>query len=100
MKIIRDDEFGGLMMIPLLVDWNIRRCNVKGCTSKPNTIVAQLADDVPICGFCEEHYQKGKEEGGWKLTLVFDNFDAFKQDPTPPVDSPSGNPPPPRRRER
>jgi len=77
MKIIRDEECGGLMMIPLLVDWNIRRCNVEGCTNKPNTIVAQLAEGVPVCGFCEECFQEINTPSGIKVTLQFDDFDAF-----------------------
>lgn len=77
MKIIRDNEMGGIAMIPLLVDWGIRRCNVDGCTNKPNTIVTQLAPDVPIVGLCEEHFQKANVPGGTKLNLVFDDFDAF-----------------------
>jgi len=77
-KIIRDEECGGIMMIPLFVDWNIRRCNVEGCTNKPTTIVAQLAEDVPVCGFCEEHFQKMNTPGGVNVTLEFDNFDAFE----------------------
>lgn len=79
MKIIRDNEFGGIMMIPLLCDWGIRRCNVKGCTEKPNTIVSQLAEDVPICGFCEKHYQDANKPGGTNFVLVFDDFDAFQE---------------------
>lgn len=80
MRIIRDEDMFGLMMIPLLVDWNIRRCNVKGCKSRPNTIITDLASDVPMAGFCEEHYQQGNVKGGTTFTLVFDDFDAFKQD--------------------
>lgn len=80
MKIIRDEEYGGLMMIPLLVDWNIRRCNVEGCTEQPNTIVTQLAPDVPVCGFCEKHYQETNKPGGTNFTLEFDDFDAFAQE--------------------
>ncbi len=79
MKIIRDDEFGGLMMIPLLVDCNVRRCNIEGCTNEPNTIVTQLAEDVPVCGFCEGHFQEMNTPGGINVTLEFDNFDAFDQ---------------------
>ena len=82
MKIIRDEEFSGLMMIPLLVDWNIRRCNVEGCTNKPNTIVTQLAEGVPICGFCEEHFQEANTPAGMNFTLKFDDFDAFAQEDT------------------
>lgn len=78
MKIIRDDQLFGLGMVPLLIDWNIRRCNVKGCTEKPNTIVSQLSPNVPLCGFCEGHYQEANKEGGAKFDLAFDDYDAFK----------------------
>jgi len=36
MNIIRDEELGGLMMIPLFQQWNVKRCNIKGCTEKTN----------------------------------------------------------------
>ena len=77
--IIRDEELGGIMMIPLFCDWHVRRCNVKGCTDKPTTIVTQLAPDVLVCGFCETHYQEAAQEGGANFTLVFNDFDAFAQ---------------------
>jgi hypothetical protein len=79
MKIIRDNELGGIMMIPLLVDWHVRRCNVKGCAEKPNTIIAGTSEQVPIYGLCEQHFQLGNRPGGATITLVFDDFDAFKQ---------------------
>jgi hypothetical protein len=77
MKIIRDNEMGGLAMIPLLFEWKVRRCNVKGCTNRPNTIVTGLADGVPVTGFCEEHFQQCAAPGGSQITLVFDEFNAF-----------------------
>ena len=78
MKIIRDEVMGGLAMIPLLIVWGIRRCNVEGCTEKPNTIVGGLGDDIPVVGFCEEHYQAANVPGGAHFDLAFDDFDAFK----------------------
>lgn len=78
MKIIRDEEFSGVMMTPLLVNWGIKRCNQKGCTNKPNTVIAELKD-VPIFGLCEEHYQMCNTLGGGTLDLEWDDFDAFKQ---------------------
>lgn len=80
MKIIRDEEAFGLFMIPLFVDWNVRRCNVEGCTDKPTTIIQGIAEGVPLCGFCETHFQEGNVPGGSKFTLEFDDFDAFKQE--------------------
>ncbi len=77
MKIIRDEELGGLAMIPLLVDWGIKRCNVKGCTDQPSTIVQGLSSDVPLSGFCEDHFQQANVKGGTEFNLIFDDFDAF-----------------------
>ncbi len=78
MKIIRDEEMHGLFMIPLLVDWGIRRCNVDGCKSKPNTIITKPRDDISAMGLCEDCYQLGNVPGGTNYKLVFDGFDAFK----------------------
>lgn len=79
MKIIRDEECAGIMMIPLLVDWHVRRCNVKGCTEKPNTIITQAAPDVPVFGLCEQHFQQANVEGGTKFSLEFNDYDAFAE---------------------
>ena len=62
MKIIRDNQLFGLGMIPLLVDWGIKRCNEGGCKNKPNTIVVLPEGESPTgsplhFGLCEEHYQ-------------------------------------------
>jgi hypothetical protein len=38
MEIIRDEELGGIMMIPLFHQYEITRCNIKDCTDKPTTI--------------------------------------------------------------
>ena len=77
MNIIRDEETFGLFMIPLFVDWNIRRCNVKDCTEKPTTIVTGAQEGVPAFGLCEHHYQESKELGRFEYKLIFDDFDAF-----------------------
>jgi hypothetical protein len=52
MEIIRDEETFGLMMIPLFVDWGVRRCNVKDCTSKPSTIVTGAHPEANVFGLC------------------------------------------------
>ena len=80
MNIIRDEELGGLAMIPLFVDWHILRCNVKDCTNKPTTITAGVSADVPPFGLCEEHYQAAVAAGELHYTLVWDDFDAFKEE--------------------
>ena len=77
MKIIRDNDSGiGMFMIALLVDWNIRRCNFKNCTDKPNTIISDPDRDL-IFGLCEEHYQRGNVPGGCEMNLEFNSFNAF-----------------------
>jgi hypothetical protein len=79
MNIIRDDETFGIMMIPLLHDWGIRRCNIKDCTEKPTTIISAV-ENVPVFGMCEKHYQESKESGKLDCKLIFDDFDAFHPD--------------------
>ena len=78
MKVIRDEEGLGIFMIPLFVDWKIRRCNVKDCKEKPTTIISQLAEGAPMSGWCEKHYQDFKTSGRFDGTLIFDDYDAFK----------------------
>jgi hypothetical protein len=70
MNIIRDDDMMGLMMIPLLQQWNIKRCNVKDCKDKPTTIITNIPQ-VPIFGLCEKHYKECKENGKISCTLEF-----------------------------
>lgn len=81
MKVIRDlaDPIG---MSVLLIDWGLRRCNQKGCTAKPNTIISPQGSNgaISVFGLCEGHYQQGNVPGGTKFELIFDNFDAFKFD--------------------
>ena len=81
-KIIRDDEMGGLFMIPLFVDWKIRRCNVKGCKNIPSTILTKPHPEISAMGLCEDHYQANLTEDGileLRCSAEFDNFDAFDQ---------------------
>lgn len=77
--VIRDNELFGLAMIPLLCDWDIRRCNVKGCTEVPNTIITEVLPDSPF-GLCENHFQEVVAKGEYDFTLVFDEFDAFQNE--------------------
>jgi len=79
MQIIRDEKLFGLAMIPLFLEWGVRRCNVKGCKAKPTTIIAGHKEVGAVYGLCEEHFQQGNALGGSRLTLVWDNYDAFKQ---------------------
>ena len=87
MKIIRDEEGRGLFMIPLLVAWGIRRCNVKGCTNKPNTIVSQMPEGLRVSGFCEEHYQEANTPGGANFDLEWNDFDALASQPEVEVEA-------------
>jgi hypothetical protein len=70
MNIIRDEEFSGTAMLPLLIQWGIKRCNVKDCTHDPSTIIAGVPD-VPVLGMCEDHYQQAKEKGKFSYKLEF-----------------------------
>ena len=76
-KFIRDDKAFGLAMIPLFWTWNIRRCNVEGCTEKPTTITSDNELDLTF-GLCERHFQETNTPSGATFDLVFDEFDAFK----------------------
>jgi len=76
-KFIRDKEALGLAMIPLFSMWDIRRCNVEGCTDKPTTIGTD--DELEITfGLCEQHFRETNTPGGASFDLVFDDFDAFE----------------------
>jgi hypothetical protein len=69
MNIIRDDDLGGLMMIPLFQQWNIHRCNVKDCTEKPTTIIT--GTEAGTFGMCETHYNECKKLKKIKYTIEF-----------------------------
>jgi len=80
MRVIRaedDDPMGKLEMLALLIDWNIRRCNVEGCKALPSTIIAGL-EGAHTIGICEEHFQKAnKPSGPVKYKFVWDSFNAW-----------------------
>ena len=78
MRIIRDDDDSSFEMIAVLIDWGIKRCNVKGCKSIPNTIVAGIPKAKAPIGLCEEHFQKANQPTGpVTYKFVWDRFDAF-----------------------
>jgi len=79
MKIIRDTECYGLLMIPLFVQQGIKRCNVKDCKNKPTTVIVDLHPDIPIVGMCEDHFQAANTGTLVTYTFEFNEFDAFKQ---------------------
>lgn len=74
MIIIRENDGDIMNMLPLLMDWGIKRCNVEGCSRKPNTIIAYNGNHF---GLCENHYQMAAQLGGMEFVLVFDDYDAF-----------------------
>ena len=76
LKIIRDPECGVVTMLPLFMDWQIRRCNVKGCRDKPTTIISDLEKQL-LFGLCEKHFQQGNTPSGYTYGLEFDDYDAF-----------------------
>ena len=69
MIVIRDDNQKGprpaISMLPILIDWGVDRCNIKGCPNKPTTIIKH--DEAGVFGMCEEHFQDATGKG--KLTL-------------------------------
>ena len=75
MNIIRDEECAGLIMIPLLHQWGVKRCNFRNCTEKPNTIITGAHKKAECFGLCEKHFQSCNKPGGNNLDLVFDNSD-------------------------
>lgn len=85
MNIIRDDGEGFPSMVALCIDWNLRRCNQRGCTNRPTTIITGAGPDGNIhFALCEAHFQQGNVPSGTSYDLVFDGFDAFAE-----LDSPT-----------
>lgn len=75
MKVIRDEQFFGMAMIPLFQQHGIKRCNVSKCELKPSTIVTDCVNsDGESIDFalCEAHYQECKTKGSINYTLDFD----------------------------
>jgi hypothetical protein len=87
-EVIRDNEYGGIMMIPLLHQWRIKRCNVRNCKHVPTTILMNAIDGVVALGMCEEHYQEAmssRDSASQNRTfkIEIDDFDAFAYNKTP-----------------
>jgi hypothetical protein len=74
--IIRDEEGLGIFMIPLLIDWHIKRCNIKDCTEEPNTIITGTG--AGVFGLCEKHFQECNQSNPVSIKLEFNDFDAFE----------------------
>ncbi len=68
MEIIRDEDLGGIMMIPIFHQYQITRCNIKDCQEKPTTVCVH---EQATFGLCENHYQDGVSKGTMKLELEF-----------------------------
>lgn len=72
MKVIRDESaFGALATSALAIEWDIRRCNYKGCTCRTVAAIITGIDGVPAFGLCEKHYQEGNTPGGIHMQLDF-----------------------------
>ncbi len=75
MKVIHDDETGGLMMIPLLLQWRIpETCEIKDCEEKSNAIYIFTAGETPAgtalhVGVCENHHQESTSLGTFNYTI-------------------------------
>ena len=66
MKVIHDNELGGIATIPLIVDWRISPiCQVSKCKGKTTTIPCITAKESSTgkamnIGICDKHYQESK----------------------------------------
>lgn len=75
MKVIHDNELGGIATIPLICDWNIKKtCQIKGCAEKTNAIVCFSADESPTnealhIGICEKHHQEATAKDKFNYTV-------------------------------
>jgi hypothetical protein len=75
MKIIRDNQLNGLLMISLFQQHNISRCNVDECNQKPSTIITDcVADNGDTLDFalCEFHFMEAKVKGRIDYHLTFE----------------------------
>lgn len=75
MKVIHDNELGGIAMIPLICDWGIpKTCQIRGCDKDTNAIVCFTKDEAPTgeplrIGICEEHHQEAKAKDAFNYTV-------------------------------
>ena len=70
MTVIKDNELGGLLMIPIWEQYNLHRCNVRGCKNKQRVFIPDLAEQ-PFA-LCEHHYNEFKSKGEINCILDFD----------------------------
>lgn len=72
MKIICDEE-NPIMMIPLFVQWGVKRCNIKNCNNKPFSIITGVSNEAPVFGMCKNHLDDARATNGdYHLSLEFD----------------------------
>ncbi len=75
MKVIHDGELGGIMTIPLIIDWGISQtCQVRDCSERTNTIVVFTADESPTnealrLGICDKHHNESQKNGNFNYTI-------------------------------
>lgn len=80
MQVIRDEQLGGLFMIPLLVDWRISElCQIELpdgalCPGRTTTIIVLEPDETPDgqamrFGICEAHHQAAHAADRFDYTL-------------------------------
>ncbi len=72
MKIVRDNDLSGILMIPLWNQYNIHRCNVRDCNNKQTTLILEFSDKCPVFAMCDHHYFECKNSGQINCTLDFD----------------------------
>ena len=75
MKVIHDNELGGIRVIPLLHDWRIpKTCQIRGCEEITTTIVCFDSSESPTgeplnVGICDKHHQEAKAQGKFYYTI-------------------------------
>ncbi len=58
MRVIRDKEMNGLLLIPLFNQYGLHRCNVRDCDKRPKAIVIEFemnGSEVQPFAICEDH---------------------------------------------
>ena len=75
MKVIHDDELGGIATIPLIVDWGINKtCQIKDCSDKTTAIVCFNSTESPTgealhIGICEKHHTEASKSDSFNYTV-------------------------------
>jgi hypothetical protein len=70
MQVIKDNDMGGIMMIPFFAQHGINQCNVDGCNNKPFVALTEIEGlETPI-GICKDHYKEAESKGKWELKIT------------------------------